>query len=451
MTTGPATTGPADPAGTTVRTRTVTAAVVGLCLVLTAALGITLYSRTAGGSVSLLASWTGEEERVFRTVLDAFTADTGIRVDYQGSSAQREILLGEVQAGTEPDIAVLPSPGELADYALAGHLRPLGSVLGTEEQQYSATWIPRLTVGGRQDVYWVPVKADVKSLVWYDTRRYPGRPRDRLAPLVTRGGQWCVGMGSDATSGWPGTDWIEDILLQQAGRDTYQAWATGTGSWTSSAVRRAWQTWHDLLTGSRTAAVPEAVLTTDYRDAGRGMFAARPTCALEHQASFIRAGYPRTGGHPGVPRGDFLPSSELIPHADRAAGAREVSGDLAGMFRDTPQARRLMTYLASAAAQQAWAENTAADQIRPLSVNTRVPSSVYRTDPVTTHVAQALRAPGTTCYDASDAMPPAMRDAFQRGVLEYLAGSRPLDDLLARLDHIRTSVPRTQWLPSVCS
>ncbi|WP_377268763.1 ABC transporter substrate-binding protein [Peterkaempfera sp. SMS 1(5)a] len=433
------------------RSRPLTAVVVGLCLVLTAALGITLYSRTTGGTVSLLASWTGEEERVFRTVLDAFTADTGIRVDYQGSSAQREILLGEVQSGTEPDIAVLPSPGELADYAIAGHLRPLGPVLGAELQEYSGTWIPRLTVGGREDVYWVPVKADVKSLVWYDAQRHPGRPRDRLAALAAQGGQWCVGMGSDATSGWPGTDWVEDILLQQAGKGAYQSWATGHGSWTSDAVRRAWQTWHDLLTGSGATQVPEAVLTTDYRDAGKGMFAASPTCALEHQASFIRAGYPTAGGQPAVSRGDFLPSSEVIPHADRATAAREVSGDLAGMFRDTPEARRLMTYLASAAAQQAWAENTAADQIRPLSVNTRVPSSVYRTDPVTTHVAQALRDPGTTCYDASDAMPPAMRDAFQRAVLEYLAGVRPLDDLLTQLNHVRDSVPLSQWLPSVCS
>ena len=434
------------------RFRPVTLTVVGLCLALTAALGITLYSRSAPGSVTVLASWSGDEEKAFRGVLDAFTADTGIRVEYQGTSAQREVLLGEVQAGAPPDIAVLPSSGELVDYARLGQVQPLSGVITPDQQKaYGSLWMPRLNIGGREDIYWVPVKADLKSLVWYDSQRFPGQPRARLADLSHHGDQWCVGMGGDATSGWPGTDWIEDILLQQAGEAAYQAWATGrSGSWTSPAVRKAWETWHRMLTGADATGEPARALTTDLRDAWQGMFAEPPTCALEHQASFIHSSYPRTTGSPRVSRGDFLPSAELIPDADRSAGAREVSGDLAAMFRDTPQARKLMHYLASAAAQRSWADRTAPGNPLPLSVNREVPPSVYRSDPVTARVAAELRSPGVQCYDGSDAMPPAMRDAFQRAVLEYLADARRLGDLLEELGRVRASVPAQEWLPSVC-
>ena len=39
-----------------------------------------------------------------------------------------------------------------------------------------------------------------------------------------RQGDWCVGIESGAASGWPGTDWIEDIVLRQAGPDSYNQW-----------------------------------------------------------------------------------------------------------------------------------------------------------------------------------------------------------------------------------
>jgi len=58
---------------------------------------------------------------------------------------------------------------------------------------------------------------------------------------------WCMGVSAQSTSGWPGTDWIENILLHQSGLDVYQEWATGRLPWTSPQVRQAWTTWGQVV------------------------------------------------------------------------------------------------------------------------------------------------------------------------------------------------------------
>ena len=35
---------------------------------------------------------------------------------------------------------------------------------------------------------------------------------------------WCVGFESGGATGWPATDWMEDIMLRTAGTETYDKW-----------------------------------------------------------------------------------------------------------------------------------------------------------------------------------------------------------------------------------
>ncbi|MFJ4635632.1 ABC transporter substrate-binding protein [Streptomyces hygroscopicus] len=422
------------------RSRQATAAVLGLWLVVLCALtaGDTGVRQSRGG-VTVLATWTGAEGQAFRELLDAFTRDHGIHVDYQGTTALREVLSSEVDSGTPPDIAVLPSSGELAAYARQGLLAELdGVVPAGRGTAYGGLWTPRLRAGG--PVYGIAVKADLKSIVWFDRHR----PASTLPALAADGRQWCVGMGGDATSGWPGTDWIEDLLLQQQGRSVYQEWATGGLPWTDPRVERAWRSWGSLF-GKDTA---RAALTTDFRTAGAGLFAPDPPCALEHQGSFIRGGYPRPAD------ADFVFSAGLLPRADRRSTAREVSGDFAAVFRDTPRARELMRYLASADAQRAWGRKTAGRSAHPFFANRDVPLDAQGDDAVDRRIATALRDSASLCLDASDAMPTRMRLAFQRAALTYLSDTteRP-DGLLRSLEKVRRRLrgdPDQPWLSTVC-
>lgn len=422
------------------RSRDVTAAVLGLWLVALSFLSAgDMGGRQPRGRVSVLASWTGAEGDAFRRMLNTFTQRTGIRVDYQGTTALREVLRSEVEAETPPDIAVLPSPGEVAGYADAGDMVRLDRTIPERTlQQYGPLWKPTLREGGA--VYGVAIKADLKSIVWHARNRRPSA----LPALAADGRQWCVGMGGDATAGWPGTDWIEDILLQQQGKNVYQAWATGGLPWTDRRVTRAWRAWGSLF-GTDTA---RTALITDFREAGGKLFGPNPPCALEHQGSFIRGGYARPAD------ADFAFSAGLIPETDARSTVREVSGDFATMFRDTPQARQLIRYLASADAQQGWAENTAEAHTRPFSANSTVPLGAQGDDGVARRIARALKDSGALCLDASDAMPTRMRLAFQRAVLAYLSDTRkdPIG-LLRILEKVRKSLRADRgqpWLSRVC-
>ncbi|MES4901066.1 MULTISPECIES: extracellular solute-binding protein [unclassified Streptomyces] len=432
------------------RPRNVTAAVLGLWLVLLCALGTgDAGAQRSGGTIRVLASWTGPEEDAFRQVLDAFTKEHHIRVEYQGTTALREVLLSDVRSGTPPDIAMLPSSGELAAYARQGYLAGLDDVVPRAE--YNPLWTPGLRENG--PIYGIAVKADLKGIVWYDgTRHGPGD----LPALAADGRQWCVGMGDGATSGWPGTDWIEDILLRQQGTKVYEQWAGGELAWDDPRVAEAWRTWGELFSG----AAAKTALRTDFRAAGKKLFAKRPSCALEHQGSFIR------GSYPGPNRARFGYSGDLLGLPGSPSAAHEVSGDFAALFKNTGhtgQARELLRYLTRVEGQRTWAEHTPPGSAKPFSANSKVPVSVQGNDKVAQSIARALTS-SPLCLDASDAMPPRMRLAFQRAVLTFLSypdteKKERLDALLGSLEKVHRSTehgqgrnrePDQPWPSAVC-
>jgi alpha-glucoside transport system substrate-binding protein len=196
----------------------------------------------------VLGPWTGEEGKAFEAALNRLDDGTGRTYTYEGTRSLRETLVSQLEADAPPDVAILNSIGELTEYARRDELKPLAEE--TAERAYPP-WAPTLLVDGRRRTYWVPLKVDLKSLVWSKE----GTSSDDPA--------WCVGLASQATSGWPGTDWVEDILLHQAGPAVYEEWATSRLSWLDPAVERAWTTWAELL-GKRSPKSIERSLTTSY-------------------------------------------------------------------------------------------------------------------------------------------------------------------------------------------
>ncbi|MGX7670750.1 ABC transporter substrate-binding protein [Plantactinospora sp. DSM 117369] len=431
-----------------------------------------------GETVTVLASWTGAEEESFRAVLDAFTEQYGVEVDYRGTRAVRQILLAEVQKGTAPDVAVLPTLSEMAAYLRRGVLRPLD---GDPASSMSPQWrrLAQLNAGGGLDV--VPIKADLKSLVWYLPERAPFGPAgppgswealvDTSRSLAAAGRTpWCLGMSATPGSGWPGTDWIEDILLHRSGMAAYDAWSAGRLGWNSPEVRAAWAAWGELVTGpGMVRGGSAAALLTEFTDAGKPMFTSQPGCLLEHQASFVigmRAGYP--DDEPGgviqaadVRGADYFPFP-TFGGADPGAEGRDgsvVSADFAGLFSDKPVARRLVEFLATDQAQRIWQDSSAGSFF---SVNREVrpsapaePAFANRPDrrpEVSERVAETLTASQRPlCLDASDVMPSAMANAFQHAVLEFLHDPDRLGSLLADLERLRASIGPEEWLPGACS
>jgi alpha-glucoside transport system substrate-binding protein len=413
-----------------------------------ALLGASACASAESRTVIVLGPWTGDEEADFKSVLSRFTEVTGIGFDYRGTRAVEQVLAHDVERGTPPDVAVLPNPGVLAAYARQKKLRRLDEVLRDQPASYSPQWLKLQEVdeGVR---FAVPVKIDLKGVFWYRTANAGriGKPDDwtglkESSDRIIADGEtpWCVGMVSPPTSGWPGTDWIETILLRTKGAGAYREWASGELAWV--ATRDAWTTWHDLV------AVPGAVyggrraaLLTDFGDAGQPMFRDPPGCLMEHRAaSSAITGY------------------EVMQHDDNAPGhgmdffempgAKElsVSVDLAGMFGDSREAKELIRFLASDQGQRAWPELSDGTVF---SANSTV-TDVYARNPITRRIAEKINN-DPLCFDASDLMPTQMTEAFHRAVLEYLADPKRLDDILKNLDTVRENLSDSeQWLDIPC-
>ncbi|TYB45494.1 ABC transporter substrate-binding protein [Actinomadura chibensis] len=430
--------------------------ITAVTAVLALAAGLAAYTGLApAGRVTMLATWTGNEQKAFEKVLDAFTDETGIRVDYTGTRALNQVVLSQVQKGTPPDVAALWSAGELERYARNGDLHPLNDVIGRDREDYRPQWRLAESSAAEAPFYVIPVKASLKSMIWFNPRRFPRPAPKTWAELMKRSDAevaakrtpWCMGMSDPPTSGWAGTDWIEDIVLHRYGPDVYQRWASGELSWTSKEIEGAWRTWGEVA--ARPGSVPGgsmATLVADYQDAGRLMVGARPACSLQHQPSFIMTDY-QDGPPPGktypVTDYDYFP----FPKFDgRPEDSAVVSADLLGMFNDTKEARRLVRFLASEKTQRIW---PAVPSSAAFSLNRRVHET--GADPISRKISGMLTSPDyLLCLDASDLFPAAMQNAFNRAALAYVNRPDKLGLILRDLERIRSTVQRKRWSTSTC-
>ncbi len=434
-----------------------------LMLVLPSAFGLTACGGDSGGSITVLGPWTGQEEKGFLAMVEGFEKATGLSVNYIGTRDAGAVLASGLKNGDPPELAVLARPGELREQAAAGTLASLDGALDRKQlrSDYKPTWLDLMQAegpSGRRHFYAVIVKAALKSAIWYSPANLPPAARraltsprltwDRLTSLTAKlsgqgGRPWCMGMEDTSNSGWPGTDWIEDIVLHHAGRAAYDGWVAGTVPWTSPPIRRAWQRFGRVIRSHKQGrGALRSLLLTNFGSAGRPMFERSPGCFLEHQGSFITGFYARhelrsakaTRTHPRP--GKHFDFVRFPPRRVGRERSDQVAGDLLAMFRDTPEARRLIAYLATPKAQAAWIKRSGSTAI---SASRRVAPRLYP-DPVSRRVAQALAEAGEVRFDASDSMPGVMAVAFTRAVLEYVADPSRLNDLLRQLDTVRRAV-----------
>ena len=139
-----------------------------------------------------------------------FEEKTGIKVAYTGTRDINAILTTGVASGILPDLAGLPGPGQMAEYAKAGALKPLDSVLdvNTYKSQTAPALVELGTVDGK--ISGVFIKAAVKGLIWYTPKLhdYSANPPKTWTDLTTQGAAnkgaakapWCLGIESGAAS-----------------------------------------------------------------------------------------------------------------------------------------------------------------------------------------------------------------------------------------------------------
>ncbi|MDR5696453.1 MAG: ABC transporter substrate-binding protein [Armatimonadota bacterium] len=418
------------------------AVLVGVLLVAAACAPRTgeVEAERIGGTVTVLGVWGGAELESFREMVRPFEQRTGITVEYEGTRDLNAVLTTRIQAGNPPDVAGLPGPGQMAEFARAGHLKPLDDVVDAQQmgEEYAQTWRDLGSVEGR--LYGIFVKTSLKGLVWYNPKAFQAAGYqvpttfDELMALTERIAAegktpWCIGLESGAASGWPATDWIEVLLLKSAGPQTYDQWYRHEIPWEDPEVRDAWEKFGRIVGNPQYVyGGRQGVLSTNFGESPFPMFTDPPGCYLHHQATFIQDFIQRQ--YPNLVAGEDFDFFAFPAPNPQFANAVVAAGDLFGMFNDTPQARALLRYLTTADAQAIWVKRGGA-----LSPNRHVSLDDYP-DPLSRRAAEILVGADIARFDASDLMPEAVNNAFWRGTLDFVNDPNRLQEILARLERI---------------
>lgn len=386
-----------------------------------------------GATVTVIGTWTDKEQEAFLSMVKPWEDQTGAKVKYQGTRSINDILAAGIPTGVLPDLAGLPGPGQMKEYADAGALKPLDDVL--DISTYTSETSPGLVALGKVNdkTYGVFIKAAVKGLIWYNPKLhdYGSSPPATWQDLISQGkanqgnakALWCLGLSSGDASGWPATDWIENILLRQAGPDVYNSWWQGKTKWTDPAIKQAFDTYMNDVVANSFGGGTNAV-NTKFDLAGDPLFADPPGCALFQQASFITG----LGKFPSEKAGTDYNAFAFPGFNDQYKNAVEGAGDLFGMFHDTPAAKSLMKYLVTAAAQDIWVKIGGA-----LSANK---NATDYPDALSKLQASMITNAQQFVFDASDQMPTAMNAAFWSHAVSMTAGKETVDQALQALQKV---------------
>jgi alpha-glucoside transport system substrate-binding protein len=384
----------------------------------------------SGETVTILGSLTGNGEEKLMAAIAPFTAATGINVVYEGTDAFATLIPIRLEAGNPPDIALFPQPGLMLELAEQGLLVPQSR--STLAAAYAPYWLDLASVNG--SVYGVWMRADVKSLVWYNPAAFAEagytvpstwNELESLSQQIMADGHtpWCIGIESGDATGWVGTDWLEDILLRQADPDTYDRWVAHDIPFDHPAVHAALETFGEIARDpQQTRGGPTGAMSIPFGDAIAPLFANPPGCYLHRQATFIR---------------DFLPAGlepektvnvfALPPMTPERGLPVLVSGIAYGQLQDTPAAAALMAHLASVEAHTLWANE---GYISPhLDVELAdYPDSLIRNQAAVLQRADVIR------FDGSDLMPGVVgTGTFWTGMVDYVGGA-DAETVLRKID-----------------
>ncbi|WP_425561382.1 ABC transporter substrate-binding protein [Microbacterium pumilum] len=389
----------------------------------------------AGETVTIAGGITGIEAENMQKSFDQFTEDTGIKVEYSGDKSFEGNIVTKVAGGSAPDIAIVPQPGLLKSLVETGEVKEAPDAV---EANVDANWSPDWKAYGTVDdvFYSAPMLANVKGFVWYSPASFEEwgvevpTTWDELLDLTatiqeqTGSAPWCAGFFSDAASGWPGTDWVEDLVLRQSGPEVYDQWVANEVKFTDPQIEDAFN------------AVGEILLNPDYVNAGFGDVAsinatafadvaakvADGTCALTHQASFLAANFldvqTADGATPNVaPDGDVY----AFPLPGIEAGGEttlEVGGEFVTAFSDDAATVAVLEYMST----PEWAD-TRVELGGNISANLNADPSLASSE-FLTEAMTLLQDPNTTVrFDAADLMPATVgQGSFWKGMVDWIDG-----------------------------
>ncbi len=386
--------------------------------------------------VTVFGPWLGPDQENVEAVLSAFAEASGHDVRYTGSDSFEQQILVDSEAGSAPNIAVFPQPGLANEMASRGFLAPLAD--GTDDwvrDNYAAgqSWVDLGTFAdpeGNDQLFGFFYKVDVKSLVWYVPENFedagyeiPSSMEElkALTDQIVADGEtpWCIGLGSGGATGWPATDWVEDLLLRTQTPDVYDGWVDNSISFTDARIVGAIDEFGEFARNDAyVAGGSGAVASTDFRDSPKGMFSSPPQCYLHRQASFIPAFFPE-GAVVGEDADFFyFPSYSEMDLGNPVLGA----GTLWSITNDSQGAHDLIAFLQTPEAHEIWMARKGF-----LTPHKGVNPDAFG-DPTLRKMNDILLGATTFRFDGSDLMPGGVgAGSFWTGMVDYAGGKDASD------------------------
>lgn len=381
---------------------------------------VTVYGTIQDTEADLLEqSWADWEE------------ENNIDIQYEGSKEFEAQIATRAQGGTAPDIAIFPQPGLLADLASRDYVQPApDSVAANVKEGWSDDWAGYATVN--DTLYGAPLMASVKGYVWYSPAKFAEwgvevpTTYDELLQLTdtiqkkTGTAPWCAGFGSDAATGWPGTDWVEDLLLRQAGPEVYDQWVKNEIPFNDPQVKKAFDSVGEILLNPDYVNAGfgdvKSIVTTPFGDSARAL--GDGSCALHHQASFYDGFIqdPANGNATVGPNADIW--AFILPGVKAEDKAVTGGGEIVAAFANDADTVKVQEYLSSAD----WA-NSRVSLGGVISANKGL-DPANASSPILQDAIKTLQDPNTTFrFDGSDLMPGVVgAGSFWTGMVDWING-----------------------------
>jgi len=399
------------------------------------------------GSVSMMSAGESNETDAYQQIFDQLiNSKVKYKATVESVSDFEQQFQIRAKSGTL-QVAAAPQPGALPKLADAGQIVSLEDLGFNIDDLNSLVGKSFMDLGLYKGKHWgLPTNINLKSMIWYPKKAFDAKgykvPKtwDELMALSAQikadgSTPWCVGFESGGATGWPATDWVEDIMLRTAGPDTYDKWWKHEIPFNDPSVKHAAELFGKVMFTPGWV-LGGAAHTTDlaFADAPKPMFANPPKCWLHRQANFIAAQFPATA-KPGVDYDWFE-----FPPIDKQGVLYGGELTVVGKNANKPVARDFLTRFIAQDVQCKMGGVTASSRISP---NVNVASSCY-VNPILSQASTVLTAglkDGTGRFDASDLMPAAVGTGSEwTGFVKYLKqGPNSLD---AVLNEINQSWPK---------
>ena len=406
------------------------------------------YGDLSGKTVSVYASIVSPEDQPQIDSYKPFEECTGATIAYEGSREFEAQLPVKIEAGSPPDIAYIPQPGLLNTLVdrFPDAVKPVAEAAEANvDKYYNEAWKGYGSVDG--EYYAVPVGANAKSFVWYSPSAFSDAGYEipttldemmALTDQIVKDNPdvkpWCAGIESGAATGWPATDWLEDMMLRTVTPEEYDQWVTHEMPFNDPKVVEALDMAGAILKNDKYVnggyGGVQTIATTAFGDAGLPILDGQ--CFLHRQASFYQANWPE--GTTVAEDGDVF--AFYLPGKDADTKPLLGGGEFATAFADREEVQAFQAYLTS----PEWSnEKAKASPAGWLSANKELDPANLKS-PID-QLAFKLLSDDTTVFrfDGSDLMPGAVgAGSFWKGMTDWIALDKSSKEVL---DSIEASWP----------